>query len=80
MVAIFAYLPRATLLVIRRTMLHRETERNALIAYGSETGNARDYAEELGRLVERIYFATFVTKLDEVDIVIFLSSIHFFEH
>ena len=61
-------------------MLHGESERNALIAYGSETGNARDYAEELGRLVERIHFTAFVTKLNEVDIVILLSSIYFSEH
>ncbi len=43
--------------------------RIALIAYGSETGNAYDYAEELGRLLQRIYFETRVVKLDEVDIV-----------
>lgn len=41
--------------------------RSALVAYGSETGNAYDYAEELGRMLERIYFWTLVTKLDAID-------------
>lgn len=41
--------------------------RSALIAYGSETGNAHDYAEELGRMLERIYFWTHVSKLDAID-------------
>ena len=41
--------------------------RSALVAYGSETGNAYDYAEELGRMLERIYFGTHVTKLDAID-------------
>ena len=41
--------------------------RSALIAYGSETGNAYDYAEEIGRVLERIHFWTHVSKLDAVD-------------
>lgn len=41
--------------------------RSALVAYGSETGNAFDYAEELGRMLERIYFSTLVSKLDATD-------------
>ncbi len=41
--------------------------RSALVAYGSETGNAYDYAEELGRLLERIHFWTHVSKLDAVE-------------
>ena len=40
---------------------------SALVACGSETGNAYDYAEELGRMLERIYFWTHVTKLDAID-------------
>ena len=47
----------------------KEPARNALVAYGSETGNACDYAEELGRLLQRIHFDPFVTKLDAVDVV-----------
>ena len=43
--------------------------RTALVAYGSETGNAYDYAEELGRLLERIRFDTHVSKLDALEIV-----------
>ena len=42
-------------------------DRSALVAYGSETGNAYDYAEELGRMLERIYFWTHVSKLDAID-------------
>jgi len=41
--------------------------RPALVAYGTETGNAYDYAEELGRLLERVHFFTHVSKLDAVD-------------
>ena len=41
--------------------------RSALIAYGSETGNAYDYAEEIGRMLERIHFWTLVSKLDAID-------------
>ena len=41
--------------------------RSALIGYGSETGNAYDYAEELGRMLERIHFWTHVSKLDAVE-------------
>ncbi len=41
--------------------------RSALVAYGTETGNAYDYAEELGRLLERIHFSTHVSKLDTID-------------
>ena len=55
-------------------MLHSDIGRNILIAYGSETGNAFDYAEELGRLVERLHFNSFVSKLDDVDIVILPNS------
>jgi len=41
--------------------------RSALIAYGTETGNAYDYSEELSRLLERIHFLTHVSKLDTID-------------
>ena len=42
-------------------------DRSALIAYGSETGNAYDYAEELGRMLERIHFGTHVSKMDAIE-------------
>lgn len=43
--------------------------RKALVLYGSETGNAQDIAEELGRICERLRFATSVCELDSIDIV-----------
>ncbi len=42
-------------------------ERSALIAYATETGNAFDFAEEIGRLLERIHFSTHVCQLDSLD-------------
>ncbi|KAI9676179.1 MAG: NAPDH-dependent diflavin reductase [Caeruleum heppii] len=45
----------------------RRDGRTALILYGSETGNAHDAAEELGRLAERLHFLTRVVELDSVD-------------
>ena len=44
-------------------------ERTSLILYGSETGNAHDVAEELGRFTERLHFLTRVFPLDAVDLV-----------
>ena len=41
-------------------------DRTALVLYGSETGNAQDVAEELGRHIERLRFDTRVTNLDDV--------------
>ncbi len=42
--------------------------RTALILYGTETGNAQDLAEELGRVTERFRFSTTITELDNVPI------------
>ena len=44
-----------------------EEIRSALVLYGSETGNAHDIADELGRMLERLRFSTYVTHLDAVD-------------
>ncbi len=44
-------------------------DRSALILYGSETGNSQDVAEELGRVAERLHFATRVSEMDLVEIV-----------
>ena len=44
-------------------------DRSAIILYGSETGNALDFAEELGRITERLHFQTLTTNLDAVDLV-----------
>ncbi len=43
--------------------------KNALIVYGSETGNSQDVADELGRLTERLHFTTHVSELDAVEAV-----------
>ena len=43
--------------------------RTALIIYGSETGNAQDVAEELGRTCERLRFETQVLEMNSTDIV-----------
>ncbi|KXT17601.1 hypothetical protein AC579_10135 [Pseudocercospora musae] len=45
---------------------HRPQRRRALILYGSETGNAQDVAEEIGRVTERLRFDTTVLDLDSV--------------
>lgn len=37
--------------------------------YGSETGNAQDVADEIGRLTERLRFDTTVVDLDSVELV-----------
>ena len=49
-------------------------DRNALILYGSETGNSQDAAEELGRVAERLHFVTRVSEMDHVEIVCHLIS------
>ncbi|KAF2107202.1 sulfite reductase flavo protein alpha-component [Lophiotrema nucula] len=43
-------------------------ERRALVVYGSETGNAQDVAEEIGRITERLHFQTEVTELDAISL------------
>ena len=43
--------------------------RSALVLYGSETGNAQDLAEELGRITARLRFDTRVAELDAVQLV-----------
>lgn len=48
-------------------------ERRALVLYGSETGNAQDVAEEMGRIAERLRFDTDVLELNVVSLV---RSIH----
>lgn len=48
--------------------------RTAAVAFGSETGNALDYAEEAGRLLERLHFQTVVTSLDALEPVPYYPS------
>lgn len=40
--------------------------RSALVLYGSETGNAQDIAEDLGRTLGRLRFRTSVVEMDDV--------------
>ncbi|TLD26951.1 hypothetical protein PspLS_04990 [Pyricularia sp. CBS 133598] len=54
-------------------------DRNALVLYGSETGNAQDIAEDLGRTVERMRFKTTVEEMNTKEllrysIVVFVTS------
>jgi sulfite reductase alpha subunit-like flavoprotein len=50
-------------------------DRSVLVLYGSETGNAQDMAEELGRVCQRLHFKSRVEELDGVDLV---SSVLYF--
>ncbi|KAG5977700.1 hypothetical protein E4U55_006601 [Claviceps digitariae] len=45
-----------------------QPERTILISYGSETGNAQDMAEELGKLCQRLRFKASVKELDTVEL------------
>ncbi|KAL8663728.1 MAG: hypothetical protein Q9202_003674 [Teloschistes flavicans] len=42
----------------------QDHDRIAAVGYGSETGNAQEYAEETGRLLERLHFQVVVSNLD----------------
>ncbi|KAE9983281.1 hypothetical protein BLS_004703 [Venturia inaequalis] len=42
--------------------------RSALVLYGSETGNAQDVAEDIGRLCERLRFSTHVAEMDSISL------------
>lgn len=46
----------------------KKKERVALILYGSETGNAQDVAEEVGRMAERLRFDTNILDMDSVQL------------
>ncbi|PTB45815.1 NAPDH-dependent diflavin reductase [Trichoderma asperellum] len=48
-------------------------ERSVLVLYGSETGNAQDIAEELGRLCQRLHFKSHVEELDAVELSVLLQ-------
>ncbi|KAF2026923.1 NADPH dependent diflavin oxidoreductase-like protein 1 [Setomelanomma holmii] len=49
-------------------MASTQQARRALVVYGSETGNAQDVAEEMGRLAVRLRFETEVTELDAISL------------
>ncbi|KAF2270286.1 riboflavin synthase domain-like protein [Lojkania enalia] len=49
--------------------MHRTLqERRALVLYGSETGNAQDVAEEMGRITQRLRFNTEVIELNAINL------------
>ncbi|KAH6607787.1 nadph reductase tah18 [Trichoderma cornu-damae] len=48
-------------------------ERSVLVLYGSETGNAQDIAEELGRLCQRLHFKSLVEELDAAELSLLLQ-------
>jgi len=45
------------------------SSRTALVLYGSETGNAQDVAEEVGKLLQRLRFKVRVTEMNTVQLV-----------
>ncbi len=45
----------------------QQRDRSALILCGSETGTARDFAEEIGSITERLHFLTHVSNLDVIE-------------
>lgn len=53
----------------RLYMASQHQARRALVLYGSETGNAQDVAEELGRIAQRLRFDTRVAELNEITLV-----------
>lgn len=53
-----------------------DPSRSVLILYGSETGNAQDAAEELGRLFQRLRWETKVEELNTVELVSFTRTFH----
>ena len=52
----------------------RPMGRSVLVTYGSETGNAQDFAHELGQLTQRLRFITRVCHLDAVELVCALHT------
>ncbi|KAL1305919.1 hypothetical protein AAFC00_004062 [Neodothiora populina] len=52
----------------RRSAKNKPRTRSALVLYGTETGNAQDLADEVGRLTERLRFETTVIDLDSIEL------------
>lgn len=50
-------------------MANTQQARSALVVYGSESGNAQDVAEEMGRIAERLRFDTEVADLNSITLV-----------
>lgn len=57
-------------------MASTQQARRALVLYGSETGNAQDVAEEMGRITQRLRFDTEVADLNAVSLVRLESHVH----
>jgi sulfite reductase alpha subunit-like flavoprotein len=55
--------------LIAPAMSSTQQARRALVVYGSETGNAQDVAEEMGRIAERLRFETEVAELNAISLV-----------
>ena len=53
----------------KSNMSETHNKRTALVAYGSETGNAQELAEELGRVTRRLHFIPRVVDLDSLNVV-----------
>lgn len=53
-----------------------DPSRSILILYGSETGNAQDSAEELGRICQRQRWETTVEELNNVELVSSNNPLH----
>lgn len=49
------------------TTASQGNDRIAAVVYGSETGNALEYAEEAGRALERLHFLNIVQPLDALE-------------
>lgn len=43
--------------------------RTVLVLYGSETGNAQDIAEEVGKMCQRLHFESTVQDMDGAELV-----------
>lgn len=70
--ALSEYSEIVPLLFWRHCMANPRNEphgRTALVLYGSETGSAKDVAEELGRICERLRFETQVAEMNDIDVV-----------
>ena len=50
-------------------MADTQQARRALVLYGSETGNAQDVAEDMGRIAERLRFDAEVAELNAISLV-----------
>lgn len=46
-------------------------DRSVLLLYGSETGNAQDVADEIGRMCQRLHFKIQVDEMNAVELVSF---------